>query len=366
LFCSFIPKPLKVEGDKLNAMARDSHPDWPTEQWAKQMAEMQDVLRKALGGQGFAQWAKQMAETQEALRSALGSQAVAQWAKQTAETQEALRKALASQAWEGTQEALRALAPVVKSYEREPRTEKPVEVSPNPEAAKPEVRMLARHADREWLNTEEARRLTLRIEQQRQQSVLVLVADIRKSTQAMMEALDPFEYASTITAFVEQSRHAVLSEGGLFDKFTGDGFLAYWPYDARTHLRARRRSLDVIKSIFISFAQETMPRLRRNSQSLPSELGLAFGIDEGLVSFVTISRDLTIVGRPVVGAVRMVGGAVAGQVIVNVHVGEEIQDDVHAGRLPGIELVPTDIPGKEYPRQMAFVVRFVDFSLPEN
>jgi len=61
----------------------------------------------------------------------------------------------------------------------------------------------------------------------------------------------------------------------------------------------------------------------------------------------------------------MVGGAAAGQIIANVHVGEEMRDEVGAGRLRGIELIPTDIRGKEYPLQMAFLVRHLEFSLPE-
>jgi hypothetical protein len=39
---------------------------------------------------------------------------------------------------------------------------------------------------------------------------------------------------------------------------------------------------------------------------------------------------------------------------------------VQADRLSGIELVATDIPSKEYTLQMAFVTRFLDFSLPED
>jgi class 3 adenylate cyclase len=347
-------------------------------QWAKQIAASQEALRRALGGQEFAQWAKQMAAIQEAFRKGLGGEAFANLSKQMADAQEALRVALGGQEiaqmvaqTAEVQETLRRSFPQVtwptvpKSYATGPRSESAKPVRPDPEAARPESRMLANHASHQWLNTAAARRLTLRIERNQRQKVLVLVADIRKSSQAMIEALDPLEYASTISSFVERSRDAVLAHNGLFDKFTGDGFLAYWPFDARTHLSVRRRSLEVTRSILISFAEETMQRLRRNSQSLSSEVGLAFGIDEGLVSFVTIARELTIVGPPVVGAVRMVGGAAAGQIIANVHVGEEMRDDVSAGRLSGIELVPTDIRGKEYPFQIAFLVRHLEFSLPE-
>jgi class 3 adenylate cyclase len=326
-------------------------------QWARQFADMQEALRKALGGQEFAQSIKQMADMQEALRKALGGQEVAQWVAQTADVQETLRRSL--------YQVTLPTGARPKSYATEPRSESAKPVEPNPEAAKPKSRMLARHANHLWLSSAEAQRLVRRIERDERQRVFVLAADIRKSSQAMIEALDPLEYASTITSFVERSRQAVLDQNGIFDKFTGDGFLAYWPFDARTHLRVRRGSFEVTKSILVSFAEETMQRLRRNSQSLPSEVGLAFGIDEGLVSFVTIARDLTIVGPPVVGAVRMVGGATAGQIIANVHVGEEMRDDVRAGRLPGIDLVSHDIRGKEYPFQMAFLVRHLEFSLPE-
>ncbi len=170
-------------------------------QWAKQLADTQEALLKSLGTQVVAQWVKQMAETQEALLKSLGTQGLAQWTKQMTENQDALMKTLVGQTW--AQEVALPITARTKSYQQEPRTVDAAPVAPDPEAARPESKMLARHANRKWLDTAEAHRLLRRIEKERQQRVLVLVADIRKSSQAMMEALSPLEYASSVSSFVE-------------------------------------------------------------------------------------------------------------------------------------------------------------------
>jgi class 3 adenylate cyclase len=309
--------------------------------------------------------AEQVAADQAGLNEALSAAALSKLAEQVAANQAAFAKALTGPALAALEGSVLA-APLVKSYQESPRLETTVSTTPNPEAAVPAAKRLEQHASRAWLETAEAKRVGRRIERKQQQNVLVLVADIRKSSQAMIEALDPYEYASTISSFTKQARNEVRSQRGLFDKFTGDGFLAYWTFDPRTHLRTRRRALETIQAVLTAFVTDTMPRFRRNSQSLPSHLGLAFGIDEGLVHFVTIGPDLTIVGRPVVGAVRVADGATASEVLVNVHVGEEMRDDAVSGRLKGIELVRTDRQGKEYPLQMAYAIRFLDFALPEG
>src|SRR5262245_4966869 len=58
--------------------------------------------------------------------------------------------------------------------------------------------------------------------------MFVMAADIRESTALMKEAIRFGEFASVMDRFVSSVRLGIRRSGGWFDKFTGDGFLAYW------------------------------------------------------------------------------------------------------------------------------------------
>jgi class 3 adenylate cyclase len=56
----------------------------------------------------------------------------------------------------------------------------------------------------------------------------VVSIDIRKSTDLMLKATEPKHFASFITKLCGRLCDAVLGNNGVFDKFTGDGILAFF------------------------------------------------------------------------------------------------------------------------------------------
>lgn len=79
---------------------------------------------------------------------------------------------------------------------------------------------------------------------------------------------------------------------------------------------------------------------------------MSMGLDAGPGYLVQIAQELTVVGSPVVGAVRMVTAADApGEIIANVFLGERLraeQEGVYAEL--GVTVTREHRPTKEYPR----------------
>lgn len=194
--------------------------------------------------------------------------------------------------------------------------------------------------------------------------VVVLAADIRKSTILMREAVDLGEYAATISDFVDQSRAAITRSGGWFDKFTGDGFLAYWMVDFDAEgdpwLDTTKRALKFAAAAIRVFDQTTMPALRMNSRNLPRQVGLSIGIDGGSVQLGNVAGDVTVLGPAVVGAVRMVSAASQpGETVANVFLGEymEREPSLVSDLVQQVERVYAKT--KEYDEQEVYRVHFV-------
>ncbi len=219
--------------------------------------------------------------------------------------------------------------------------------------------------------------------------VLVLCADIRKSTIVMRESIDLLAYGDTLGAFIEAARDAVKRSGGWFDKFTGDGFLAYWiPANAGRNaqsgvpgerparsegfdsfeewmLTTVASAADVAADLLNMFERVSLPAFRTNMQNLPDGIGLSIGIDGGAASLVEIAGDLTLVGQPVVGSVRMVSLAEPWETIANVFVGELLMraEASQASLPPGIRSVgPRTAATKEYRAQWVYSLIFDGFA----
>ena len=152
--------------------------------------------------------------------------------------------------------------------------------------------------------------------------MIVLCADIRKSTLLMKEAIDFRRFAATIGGFVTAGSSFLRKKRGWFDKFTGDGFLMYWVTSDRDPAGYFD---DVIRSAYTiinTFRDQFEPEIRKNVRNFPDGVGISIGIDIGETYFVEIAGDLTIVGPAVVGAVRMVGVAKRYEAVVNIHLAE--------------------------------------------
>ena len=189
--------------------------------------------------------------------------------------------------------------------------------------------------------------------------MFVMAADIRESTMLMKEAIKFERFAYVMDKFVSSVRQGITRSGGWFDKFTGDGFLAYWlvqsaskeEYDER-FVQAAGNITHTARTLVDLFHTRVLEDFRANSRNLSGGVGLSMGLDAGPGYLVQIADEMTIVGPPVVGAVRMVNAAVnAREIVANVYLGEHLheeQDGVYEAL--GVTATREYRPTKEYPK----------------
>jgi class 3 adenylate cyclase len=190
--------------------------------------------------------------------------------------------------------------------------------------------------------------------------MFVMAADIRESTMLMKEAVRFELFARTMDKFVSAVRGGIGTPGGWFDKFTGDGFLAYWIVQStpeekeyqRRFVEAAGNLAHTAHELVDLFHRRVLEDFRRNSRNLSQGVGLSMGLDAGPGYLVQIAGELTLVGPPVVGAVRMVTAAAKPQEIVaNVHLGEHLHGE-QSGIYEALGMTATreGRPTKEYPK----------------
>jgi class 3 adenylate cyclase len=142
----------------------------------------------------------------------------------------------------------------------------------------------------------------------------VVSIDIRRSTDLMLKARDPKLYAEFLLTMAVGLKETVVGNFGVFDKFTGDGVLAFFPSFYTGH-DAGLWAVKTAIECHDLFARHY--RLHRSSfTAILNRVGLGIGIDYGRVHIVEIGADVTVVGTPVVYACRM-SGAPAGTTLVN-------------------------------------------------
>jgi class 3 adenylate cyclase len=187
---------------------------------------------------------------------------------------------------------------------------------------------------------------------------VVVVGDLRMSTLVLKEAILPSIFARFIVGFTEAVHGLANAGGGWFDKFTGDGFVAFWILPSDQPIVAGEIP-EFCRSV-LPAADSLLANLRRNSRNFPAGTGLSIGIDAGPCELVRVGELLTIVGSPIVGATRMVAGASAHQTVLNVYPGSALERDAATLESEGIQLHRTVIRTKEYPEgQEAFELVFL-------
>ncbi|HUF58446.1 MAG TPA: hypothetical protein VMR89_03025 [Actinomycetota bacterium] len=189
--------------------------------------------------------------------------------------------------------------------------------------------------------------------------VFVMAADIRESTLLMKEAVRFEQFAKIMDKFVSAVRSGIGTPGGWFDKFTGDGFLAYWIAPSTPKEEYQRRFVEAAGNLAHTahelielFHRRVLEDFRRNSRNLSDGVGLSIGLDAGPGFLVEIAGELTVVGPPVVGAVRMVNAATRPQeIFANVYLGEHLHDE-QDGIYEALGMTATreSRPTKEYPK----------------
>lgn len=156
------------------------------------------------------------------------------------------------------------------------------------------------------------------------EDIVVISIDIRRSTDLMLKASTPEKFVQFITELTKKLSECVKRNFGIFDKFTGDGILAFFPNfysDKYAILYAIRTAMECHDIFFKHY------NLHQDSFDVFIEdVGLGIGIEYGKVAIVTTDKELTIVGKPVVYACRY-SGAKAGDTLLGVKAIQQITPD---------------------------------------
>jgi class 3 adenylate cyclase len=229
--------------------------------------------------------------------------------------------------------------------------------------------LLGRHGPPDWRDRFRAHDLIDAVVGTTPLQMFVMAADIRESTTLMKEAVRFEVFAKIMDKFVSAVRRGIGTPGGWFDRFTGDGFLAYWVVQQGPDQEAYQRAFveaagnlaHTANGLVQLFHSRVIEDFRRNSRNLSDGVGLSMGLDAGPGFLVEIAGELTVVGPPVVGAVRMVTAAAGpGEVVSNVYLGEHLHDEQDGiYRALGMTATRESRPTKEYPKgQEVYVLSF--------
>jgi len=232
------------------------------------------------------------------------------------------------------------------------------------------ARLLEVHAPPDWEERFQRDQLLDAIIDTTPLQMFVMAADIRESTLLMKEAVQFEQFAKIMDKFVSAVRSGIGTPGGWFDKFTGDGFLAYWiapstPKDEyqQRFVEAAGNLAHTAHELIDLFHRRVLEDFRRNSRNLSDGVGLSIGLDAGPGFLVEIAGELTLVGPPVVGAVRMVNAASRPQeIFANVYLGEHLHDEQDGiYQALGMKATRESRPTKEYPKgQEVYALTFRD------
>jgi len=221
------------------------------------------------------------------------------------------------------------------------------------------ARLLASHAPPDWERRFRRDELLDAVVAGGPIQMFVMAADIRESTMLMKEAIRFERFALVMDKFVSSVRRGIQGSGGWFDKFTGDGFLAYWVMQDGTPEEVERDFVQTAGNLVLTarslvnlFHARVLEDFRANSRNLSAGVGLSIGLDAGPGHVVKIADELTIVGPPVVGAVRMVTAAASPrEIVANVYLGERLEEGQDGAFEPlGMTVTREFRPTKEYPR----------------
>jgi class 3 adenylate cyclase len=137
----------------------------------------------------------------------------------------------------------------------------------------------------------------------------------------MLKARKPELFSKFITELSQKLSQVIISNFGIFDKFTGDGILAFFPkfYSGENAIIYALKSAQQCHLIF----EEHYRNSRECFNVFIKDVGLGIGLDFGNVTLVNTQNELTVVGIPVVYACRF-SGANAGETIINQPAKEEI------------------------------------------
>lgn len=189
---------------------------------------------------------------------------------------------------------------------------------------------------------------------------VVVSIDIRRSTELMLKARKPELFSKFITELSEKLSQIIINNFGIFDKFTGDGILAFFPkfYSGENAILRSLKAAQECHNVF----NEHYYNSRDCFNIFIKDVGLGIGIDYGNITLVNTSNELTVVGIPVVYACRM-SGAKAGDTLLNQPAKEELV--LHCK--DNLKITETEIEIKNEGMALAYKAEFVsDIILNED
>lgn len=156
----------------------------------------------------------------------------------------------------------------------------------------------------------------------KQEDTVVISIDIRRSTELMLKARTPKLFSEFITGLSFLLSDCIKTNLGIFDKFTGDGILAFFPkfYSGDQAIIRAYKAAEECHKLFTAHYSNS----KSSFNVFIKDVGLGIGIDYGNVTLVNTSSELTVVGIPVVYACRF-SGANAGNTLLNVPAKEELE-----------------------------------------
>ncbi|MBI4350400.1 MAG: response regulator [Elusimicrobia bacterium] len=145
-------------------------------------------------------------------------------------------------------------------------------------------------------------------------TLTVLFADIREFT-PFMEASPPEEAVAALTEVFEFVDEAVRLEGGILNKFLGDGILAIFgaPLPNREHAAAAARA-----ALRLRASMETLSGIREQAGLKPLRLGIGINTGEVIAGCIgTRARtEYTVIGHPVNLSARIEQIAEPGRILL--------------------------------------------------
>lgn len=157
---------------------------------------------------------------------------------------------------------------------------------------------------------------------------IVVIGDIRRSQDLMTYSKDSETFAAYMVRFIQTTRNIIDENLGIFDKFTGDGFLAYFNEAVCKRLGGDFTDcfVEFVKSE-MQFAEAHFHEWLKTVRRLPDKpSGLSLGGDIGRVAYRDMESHFITVGDPIVYAERMCSAAAAGETLVNNPLYRHIKD----------------------------------------
>lgn len=147
---------------------------------------------------------------------------------------------------------------------------------------------------------------------------VVIVGDIRRSQDLITYSTTPNSYRLNMIAFIEKVRKTVLGNMGIFDRFTGDGFICYFneylsQMFQKDLYKTAIKTCTYIQNDSKSFFEDWQRELQKISHD---PIGLSIGIDAGKMDYSDDTMMFAI-GTPAVWASRMCTAGHAGDIVLN-------------------------------------------------